>query len=161
AGRIRDAQSAPREVRIARRREFRFAGMRVAAARVGLPYLDDRIRDPTPVLVDDTPRDDGPLSDGCAPPRVRREVRVVGREIRVRRPRTGDLRQCLRDHDAVEGRRTLRGRFVVGKEERWMVGRGPRAVAVHFARPPRRSFAFAIAELAAGTPAYTATCRST
>ena len=116
----------PEEVRIERRRERGLPPVHVAAARVGLPDLDQRVRDRITVLVEHSARDDAALADRLAAGSgVGREIGIVLTELRPTRTRTRGFGECLNDRDQVVRGSPLHRRSIVGVQERRMIVRAP------------------------------------
>src|SRR4051794_38790978 len=88
------------KVRVERRREGGLAPVHIAPARVGLPDLDQRVRDRTAVLVEHATSDDAPLPDRFgARAGVGRQIRIVLIELRPSGTGPGRFGERLNDRD--------------------------------------------------------------
>jgi hypothetical protein len=89
----------------------------IASRRVRLPDLDERLRDRTPVLVEDATMQDDSLADRLAGV-LARQVCVGFAERGVRKNGSGQFRPCLRNDDARMLRMTEM-RAAIRLEEIW------------------------------------------
>jgi hypothetical protein len=101
----------------------------VAAARVGLPHLDQRVRDRAAVAVEDAPVHEDPLADGLAAV-AQGQVGVLGPDPVLAEHGPGDLREPVREIHRRTQRRAQPGALVVGEPD----GRAQRFVLTQVAR---------------------------
>ena len=70
--------------------------MRIAASRIGLPYLDEGVGNRTAIFIEDASADDDPLADSLAAIEMR-EVDIAGADELAFEARSGDFGQRMLD----------------------------------------------------------------
>ncbi len=122
AGVVGQRAAAAAEIRIDRR-QIGVLLVPVAAAGIGLPELDQRVRHAAAGLVEHAAVDDDALADGIAVLGVIADQVVVERpEIVVAEHRSGDLRDRILQRQQRLARRAQHRGFVAGRMRRRMDG---------------------------------------